>query len=392
MHLGRDLEGCPGGRMMAMLRRIMLKGYKSIREMDLELRPLNVMIGTNGAGKSNLISFFRMLNDLLQNRRQDHVAILNDAQSLLHFGPEVTPQIEARLEFETADENRQKCIYYIRLSHELGHAPPFDDRLLLAEERIGFHQASGGEDPQNLSLAADLEESHVLDQAYRIETTTMLLRQLLDGCRVYHFHDAQSAVGIWHHDNIFRALEPNGRNLASFLYQLKNRDTALVYQRIVRTIRLMAPFFHDFEFDLLGPNASSIVLNWRDKESGQVLDARQLSDGTLRAICLITLLLQPEEHLPDLIIVDEPELGLHPYAVNLVAALIKTAAHRTQVLISTQSSSFLDYFDPEDIIVVDREGKESVFRRPDPIALEAWLDEYSLGEVWEKNVIGGGPH
>ena len=377
---------------MAMLRRIMLKGYKSIREMDLELRPLNVMIGTNGAGKSNLISFFRMLNEMMQNRSQDHIAISYGAQSLLYYGPEVTPQMEARLEFEIAGEHHQNCTYYLRLSHALGHTPLFDDRLVFAEEKLSFQQNGCGEDPQILSRAADHEEAHVLDQASRGEPTTMAFRQLLDRCRVYHFHDTRSVVGLCHLYNTFRELEPNGRNLASFLYQLKNRDSALAYHRIVRTIRLMAPFFDDFEFKLLEPDASILVLNWRDKESGQILDAGQLSDGTLRAICLLTLLLQPEENLPDLIIVDEPELGLHPYAVNLVASLFKRASHHSQVLISTQSSTFLDHFDPEDIIVVDREGKESVFRRPDPVALEAWLDEYSLGEVWEKNVIGGGPH
>lgn len=118
----------------------------------------------------------------------------------------------------------------------------------------------------------------------------------------------------------------------------------------------------------------------------------QLSDGTLRAMCLVTLLMQPEDELPDLIVVDEPELGLHPYALNVVASLFKKVSHHTQVVISTQSSSFLDNFGAEDVIVVNREGKESLFTRLDPEKLEGWLEEYSLGEVWEKNVIGGGPH
>ncbi len=138
------------------------------------------------------------------------------------------------------------------------------------------------------------------------------------------------------------------------------------------TTRLIAPFFDDFDLQPTGPH--------------------QLSDGTLRAICLVTLLLLPEDELPDLIIVDEPELGLHPYALNVLAALFKKTSHHVQVLVSTQSSSFLDHFDPQDVVVVDREGTESKFIRPDAEQLEAWLEEYSLGEVWEKNVIGGGPH
>jgi predicted ATPase len=123
-----------------------------------------------------------------------------------------------------------------------------------------------------------------------------------------------------------------------------------------------------------------------------VFGSHQLSDGTLRAMCLIALLLQPEDELPDLIVVDEPELGLHPYALNVIASLFKKASHHTQILVGTQSSPFLDNFDPEDVIIANREGNESRFTRLDSTTLEAWLDEYSLGEVWEKNIIGGGPH
>jgi len=183
---------------------------------------------------------------------------------------------------------------------------------------------------------------------------------------------------------------PDAGNLAAFLLRLRE-ENGTVYQRILSTIRLIAPFFDDFELDAAGTDPN-VILSWRDKGSDQVFGPHQLSDGTLRAICLITLLMQPENQLLDLIIVDEPELGLHPYALNLVAALFKKASHHTQVLISTQSSLFIDNFDPEDVIVVNREGKESQLVRPDPAKLEAWLDEYSLGEVWEKNVIGGGPH
>jgi predicted ATPase len=185
---------------------------------------------------------------------------------------------------------------------------------------------------------------------------------------------------------------PDAGNLAAFLLRLREESDGAVYQRIVTTIRLIAPFFEDFDLDPSGPGKKDVILNWREKGSDQIFGSHQLSDGTLRAMCLVTLLLQPESELPELIIVDEPELGLHPYALNVIAALLKKAAHHTQVLISTQSGSFLDNFDPEDVIVVSRQGRESVLTRPDPEKLEAWLEEYSLGEVWEKNILGGGPH
>jgi predicted ATPase len=228
---------------------------------------------------------------------------------------------------------------------------------------------------------------------------------LLNYCRVYHFHDTSPTARIRQYcyigDN--RWLMPDAGNLAAFLLRLRETNGGAAYRRIVATIRLIAPFFNDFDLEPAGRNKKDIILNWLSDSdeldtvpgtggSDQVFGPHQLSDGTLRAMCLVTLLMQPENELPDLIIVDEPELGLHPYALNLIASLFKKASHHTQVLISTQSSSFLDNFDPEDVVVVSREGNESQFTRPDAEQIEKWLEEYSLGEVWEKNVIGGGPH
>jgi predicted ATPase len=182
---------------------------------------------------------------------------------------------------------------------------------------------------------------------------------------------------------------PDAANLAAFLFGLRGESEGC-YQKVVSTIQLIAPFFADFDLEPASPNKRDIILNWRHKDSDQVFGPHQLSDGTLRAICLVTLLLQP--NLPDLIIVDEPELGLHPSALGVIASLIRKASHHAQVLISTQSSSFLDNFEPEDVIVADLKGRESRFSRPDAVALQSWLQDYSIGQVWEKNVIGGGPY
>jgi len=184
---------------------------------------------------------------------------------------------------------------------------------------------------------------------------------------------------------------PDAANLAAVLHSLKSHNET-VYRRIVATIRQVAPYFDDFDLEPTGTGEKDIILNWRHRQSDLVFGPHQLSDGTLRAVCLISLLLQPEDALPYLIVVDEPELGLHPYALNVIASLFQAASHHTQVLVSTQSSTFLDSFDPEDIVVVERDGDASTFSRPDAEKLNNWLEEYSLGEVWEKNVIGGGPH
>jgi predicted ATPase len=379
------LSESAGGRRMALLQRVILKGFKSIKEMDLELRPLNVLIGANGAGKSNLVSFFKMLNEMMGERLQQYIGTAGRSQSLLYYGPKVTPQLEAQLEFET---DNGLNTYYLRLFHAAG------DTLVFAEETLSFLQSGWAGNPKVDSLGAGHQETRIGDAANRDEPMAKVFRYLLNHCRVYHFHDTSATARVRQYcyigDN--RWLMPDAGNLAAFLYRLQKQDQGATYHRILSTVRLVAPFFHDFALEPTGPRDKDIILNWQERESDQIFGPHQLSDGTLRAICLVTLLLQPETELPDLIIVDEPELGLHPYALNVVASLFKKVSHRSQVLVSTQSSSFLDSFEPGDVVVVNREGKESVFARPDPSALQAWLDEYSLGEVWEKNVIGGGPH
>lgn len=367
-----------------MLRRVNLNGFKSIKAMDLELRPLNVLIGANGAGKSNLISFFKLLNEMMAGRLQQYIGTSGRAQSILYFGPKVTPQMEARLEFE---ENKGMNTYTMRLFHAAG------DTLVFADESLSI-LPTGGPKSKLVSLGSGHQETRIDQEVNKGGPMAKVFRHLLNHCRVYHFHDTSPTARVRQYcyieDN--RWLMPDAGNLAALLLRLREENGESVYQRIITTIRLIAPFFDDFDLEPSGPNKKDIILNWRDKGSDQVFGPHQLSDGTLRAICLVTLLMQPEGELPGLIIVDEPELGLHPYALNVVASLLKKVSHHRQVLISTQSSSFLDNFDAEDVVVVNREGKESQFTRPDPAKLETWLDEYSLGEVWEKNVIGGGPH
>ncbi len=366
-----------------MLRRVALKGFKSIKEMEIELRPLNVLIGANGAGKSNLVSFFKMINEMMGRRLQEYIGTSGRAHSILHFGPKVTPQIEAGLRFE--DEER-KDIYYVRLSHASG------DTLVVAEESFGY-QMQGDASMTEAALPWGFVGIHETRLNEYIPNGEVIY-ELLTDCRVYHFHDTSLTARFRQYgyvgDN--RRLLADAGNVAAFLLRLRNENGGTAYQRIISTIRLIAPFFDDFDLEPTGPQQNEVILNWREKGSDQVWGPHQFSDGTLRAICLITLLMQPEKDLPALIVVDEPEIGLHPYALNVLAALFKTASHHTQVIITTQSSSFLDNFDPEDVIVVNREGPSSTFKRLDAAALGSWLEEYSLGEVWEKNVIGGGPH
>ena len=363
------------------LNRITIKGFRSIKETTLELRPLNVLIGANGAGKSNLIAFFKLINELMAGRLQQYIGATGRATANLHFGPKVTPQMEAEMQFEV---DNGTDTYRMRLFHAAG------DSLVFAEETLAFHR-KGYRSPQTFSLESGHQETRIGEAVEQGEKIARVLDHLLNRCRVYHFHDTSATARIrqYCYAGDKRWLMPDAANLAAVLYELKSsHETA--YRRIVRTIRQVAPFFEDF--DLEPTDSRDIILNWRHRASDLVFGPHQLSDGTLRAICLISLLLQPQKDLPYLIVVDEPELGLHPYALNVVASLFQAVSHHTQVLISTQSSAFVDCFEPEDIVTVERKDEATGFCRPDVAKLEAWLEDYSLGEVWEKNVIGGGPH
>jgi predicted ATPase len=373
---------------------VTLSGFKSIKKMELEFRPVNVLIGANGAGKSNLVSFFSLLHELANERLQQWITGSGGVDSLLHLGPKNTLDIDISLNFmwtavSSSIEAATPSVYNARLSF----AAP--DRLQFTSERLTTQYDHLSTPTCELDSKGGNSESVAYSTAISPPGNAVArhLTRFLRKCHVFHFHDTSGTARIRRGSltGDARWLDRDGSNLAPLLYAFRNSNEPL-YKRIVSTIRLLLPDFDDFVLEPDRVSAGKVLLFWRQTGSDYLLGPHQLSDGTLRAMCLITLLLQPENDLPELLIVDEPELGLHPYAIDVIASLFKKVSHHVQVLVSTQSPTFVDHFDPEDIIVVNRVGKESQFVRPDPQQLESWLEEYSLGEIWQKNVIGGGPH
>lgn len=359
---------------------ITVKGFKSISEIEkLKLGAINVVIGPNGSGKSNFIGLFDFLHEIREGRLQDYVIKAGGADRVLHFGSKVTKELHIEVSFW--DERNR---YSIDLE------PTDADELVPSLEKVYFWDKSKYPQPYGEVLARAGKEAGISEK--RSSNVGSYVRDHLDSWRLYHFHDTSSSSPMKKtadiNDN--RYLRPDGSNLASFLYYLQEKHGAS-YGLIRRTVRLMAPFFEDF---LLGPqklNPDKIRLEWRHKGSDAYFDAASLSDGTLRFIALVTLLLQPESYRPSVILVDEPELGLHPYAITLLASLIKQASVKTQVIISTQSPFLLDHFQPEDILVANRVDGGTQLTRLDPLGLESWLQDYSLGQLWEKNELGGRP-
>jgi predicted ATPase len=363
------------------LSRVTIRGYKTIKSLeDFELRPLNVLIGANGAGKSNFISFFRMLSWALNGDGgglQEYIATQGGASRLLHDGPNVTRDIMGSLVLNT-DQGEND--YEFRLAYAAG------DTLIFTEERYRF-SGWGHETPAAWkSVGAGHREAQLV---VKPSTTVQTILSLLRGCQVFQFHNTSFTSRMRQKWTVgdSRWLKEDAGNLAPVLYRLSQREPDR-YRAIVETLQLIVPFFRDFVFD---PEFDFLQLKWTEKKSDVVFDAAQASDGMLRAMALVALLGMPSFDLPAALILDEPELGLHPYAITVIAGMLKNVSRTRQVIVSTQSATLVDEFGPDDVIVVDRHERESVFTRHNEKDLEAWLEDYSLSELWEKNVLGGRP-
>jgi predicted ATPase len=367
---------------MARLLSIRIAGWKSIPNIEpkLELGPINVLIGANGSGKSNFVSFIKLMNELVGERLQTYIGQSGGADSVLHFGSKTTPRIEADLEFES-DSTR------IRYTITMTYAAP--DSLWISEEWL-VPVISG---PKEITISlGSHRESHLRQQADQCDESVKTVRALLDRCLVFHFHDTSDSSKIRQTGYIEanQQLYSDAGNLAAMLYLYKQAKP-MVYRRIVSTIRHIMPAFEDFVLEPQRLNPKNILLHCKQKGSEYLFGPHQLSDGTLRAMALITLFLQPGEDFPTLIVVDEPELGLHPHAIEIITGLIRAASLKTQVILTTQSTTFLEHFDPGEIIVVNSRHGSSHFRRLNAEELKYWLKDYSVGQLWEKNVLGGGP-
>ena len=341
--------------------------------MDLELRPLNVLIGANGSGKTNFISLFRLLNEMIEQRFQLAVRQGGGANALLYFGRKVTERIRVHLYF---GGNQYSCEW----------VPTVEDALTFASE-TGYFQGSGYKQPYVEGYGGGHLESVVPKRETKISRYVLAN---METWKLYHFHDTSDSARVKQtgdvNDNFY--FRGDAGNLAAFLFKL-NQTYKGHYEVIRASIRQVAPFFDDFILRPLADNPNKIRLEWREQGSDYPFLAHQLSDGTLRFVCLATLLLQPSP--PSTIVIDEPELGLHPFAISVLASMMRSAASRTQVIASTQSVPLVNEFDPNDLIIVNRREHETKFDRISGTELNEWLNEYKLGELWQKNVLGGRP-
>ncbi len=353
------------------LSKLIIEGFKSIAACELELGALNILIGCNGAGKSNFIGFFQMVRQMLDENLQVYVSRQGGPDAILHFGRKTTEQLKAKLFFGNNG-------YWATFE------PTHDNRLMFENESFWW----------NMTGPKSIGSGHFETRAHSGTGTAIddYVLPCMKHWQVYHFHDTSDSARVKqsHGINDNSYLRPDARNLAAFLYLLKEQHEKH-YSRIIKTIRMVAPFFRDFQLRPSPQNKETIELEWMERGQDTPFKSSHLSDGTLRFMCLATVFLQPQDLQPATILVDEPELGLHPYAITVLASLMKSASQEKQVIVSTQSVELLNEFDPEDIVVADRKDSQTLLRRLEEKELDGWLEDYTLGELWKKNIFGGRP-
>ena len=385
------------------LNKLEIKGFKSIDSngQTIPFGDITVLIGANGSGKSNVISFLRMLQSMATGKLSDYLG-REHPNRLLYYGSKKTAGIQFKAFFDDGADIR----YEVDLKREL----PWG--MYIGSEKVGFGQfdpahkknwkpkTHKGNDGSN-----EISEFHYLQRQANGEAGLLtddseigrLVKDFLAGIEIFQFNDTSDSARIKDMSYIDDAykLKHDAGNLAPFLRMLKNSPAyEKYYRRIILFIRSVMPQFDDFALEPLPGDKNYIHLNWKDKyDTGFIFDPYQLSDGSLRFMALATLLLQPPELLPTLIAIDEPELGLHPTAITALTGMIKIAAQNTQILMATQSPRFLDELDVEDIVIVehDKLRQASIFSKLDEHDLADWLESYCLSELWEKNVLGGLP-
>ncbi len=374
---------------MPRLASIDLSGFKSIGlSQHLELNEITILLGANGAGKSNLISFLKLLNSLVSDGLQYFVAKNGMADAICHFGAKTTQVIPFQITLNNADK-----LYAYQA--ELAYGIP--NTLFFSKEMI--HVLSHGKSILDQRvISQNPRESVLLDEPLGktpLDIALKTIRNILKKCQIYQFHDTSESSrlrnGCYIEDNY--GLKQDAGNLPAFLYAMRTHRPNY-YRRILEHIRAIIPQFVDFHLEPSANDSTSILLNWiGERGHDYLLGPHQLSDGSLRYIALTTLLLQPQETLPDIIVLDEPELGLHPAAIVSLAEMVNLASQHCQIMLATQSAALVNQFQPQQIAVIEynRQKGETEFSRLNRDSINLWLHDYSLGELWDKNVLGGRP-
>lgn len=371
------------------IERLHVRGFRSLA--DVELRPVagaNVLIGANGSGKSNFVHFFNMLSWMLKSRRLAvFVSREGGADDQLHGGNGTTARLDAQITIRTHTGQNE-------YQFSLMYAHP--DQLLFSDESFRYSRDDFHTEAEWIHLGAGHREAQIVaagqgnhEDLATNRRTAQTVTHLLRDCAAYQFHNTGSASNFkktWDAgDHAY--LRTDGGNLAAILYRLEHEDLGR-FELICRHIRRVLPGFDRFQIE---EQYGKVALRWRSLLLNKTYGAHLTSDGSLRFFALATLLNLPEEMLPSVLVLDEPELGLHPKAIALVGDMIRAMAESRQVILATQSPLLVDAFELDEVFVLEMRDGRTELTSPASAGLQAWLDEFSVGELWQKNLLGGRP-
>ena len=367
---------------------VRIKGFRSLADFELlDLPRGTVLIGANGSGKSNFIRFFEMMSWMVRARSlQEFVQLHGGADDQLFGGSVVSPQMAGELTIRTESGRND---YKFRLAH----AHP--DRLIFTEEAFRFSSESLDSEANWQYLESPHTEAKIVEAGQSMEdpivnpTTARVVTTLLQRCSVFQFHDTSDSSSFkrrWEvEENNY--LRSNGGNLAAVLLRLEREDIHR-FETICRHIGRVLPTFDRFDIE---ESYGKVLLRWRAKWTDKTFGAHLTSDGSLRFFALTTLLNLPPQMLPDVLLLDEPELGLHPAAIGLIGDMIKSLSRERQIIVATQSPLLVDAFDIDEITVLELRDGRTEARRFEEDSYRIWLKEYTTGEIWQKNLLGGRP-
>jgi len=419
-----------------MLELFSVKNYRNlILDEPVTLKALNVFIGPNGAGKSNLFESTRFLSDSLQNGMHKAFQDRGGASSILNKNLPLPSEITFKWQFSAIEAISQGIPVEYLLEMQLLQNLSFEikkERLQEIRPRragaernwiyLDFSYGHGvvnryddivptGFEQRDLYKRENIGDE-VSEQKDRVLPNELAMKEIASRTAYPALHYIRSEVSSWAFyngnnmnvsaiqnqpsliDPLQYYLSAGGENLAIMLYNLTSRDEEGFESILHRILTALCEDFEDLKFPLLDSN--HIEMRWKSKNfRNKPLTLKELSDGTIRMLCWIAILAHPKPS--SLICIDEPELGLHPAWIPILADLIKSASKRSQILVATHSPDLLDYFSDrlDDILVTESdEHGMAVFRRLDTEELSHWLEKFRLGEMYRKRepVIGGWPY
>ena len=371
-----------------------IEGFKRLHNVDVEMRPVMVMIGANGVGKTSLLDALSLLSASATGTLNQRLSEMGGVSEIITRGRATDLSLSVEMEVP----NYEPLKYELRIE-PFGQAYGISQETL-TQARTGFSAPFKHIDSQLTDVRYfDMETNHLLRpnwehnkfesslaQVPKMFQQAEELRRTLGSMTQYHVLDVDQRAPVKLPQQLMPADLPgsNGESLLPFLYNLReaNRES---YEAIEDTLRSAFSGFEALNFPSVA--AGMLSMTWKEKSFKDPIYVNQLSEGTLRFMWLVSLLQSPG--LSTVTMIDEPEVSLHPELLAVLADLMREASQRTQIIVATHSDSLIRFLRPNEVVVMDSD--DSGFATPtwaDSMNLDEWLAEYSLDEVWRLGRIG----